>query len=107
VLASFHQHLFPHKYKKHGGYRALKTRTVIREGWYLIISLFIGLVVLPWIILLFIFPVQYPWPGYQDFLEGLVEVHSPFPWVVATGPYLLLQGVRWIRWAMKSSKAPK
>jgi hypothetical protein len=82
----------------------VKSKTIIREFLYVLICLFVGLVVLPWIILLFIFPVQYPWPGYQDFLEGLVEVHSPFPWVVATGPYLLLQCVRSIRWAIQSKK---
>lgn len=85
----------------------MKSKIAIREALYLLICLVIGLVVLPWIILLFIFPVQYPWPGYLDFLEGLVEVHSPFPWFVATGPYLLLQCVRSIRWAMHSSKHAK
>jgi hypothetical protein len=85
----------------------LKPKIVMREALYLLLCLFIGLIVLPWIILLFIFPVQYPWPGYLDFLEGLVEVHSPFPWVVATGPYLLLQYVRSIRWAMHSPKPSK
>jgi hypothetical protein len=85
----------------------LKPKIVMREALYLLLCLFIGLIVLPWIILLFIFPVQYPWPGYLDFLEGLVEVHSPFPWVVATGPYLLLQCVRSIRWAMHSPKPSK
>jgi hypothetical protein len=78
----------------------LNSKIFKREAIYLLLCLFIGLVVLPWIILLFVFPVQYPWPGYQDFLEGLVDVHSAFPWVVAAGPYLLLQCVRSIRWAM-------
>jgi hypothetical protein len=87
------------------GASELRSKIVVRETLYLLISLFVGLVILPWIIILFIFPVDYPWPGYLDFLEGLVEVHSPFPWVVAAGPYVVLQLVRSIRSALQSKKA--
>jgi len=83
--------------------RPRKLKIVAREWLYLLASLFVGWVILPLVIVSVMFEPDKIWFQYKDYLKGLFRGDSG-AWFIALVPYVALQLVRSIIWAVKALK---